>query len=288
MLLLLGSGCLGDDEAAATDEFLVVASTSVVADLASLVVADHAEVVSLVPVGGDPHVHEPTPGDARTLERADLVLHNGAGLEPWLDPLLQAANVVEADLASSVPDARVAMRDGRPDPHLWMAPPYAAAYIEVIADRVAALRPEAALQILEAAEEAGEQIEALDEELRLELESIPLQHRKLVTSHDAYGYFGAHYGFEIVGSVVGLSTEEEPSPAALARLVDAIEREGVPTIFVESTINPDLIESVAREAGVDVGQPLYGDSLGPPGSGADTYAGMMRQNVAALVEGLGE
>jgi manganese/iron transport system substrate-binding protein len=130
-----------------------------------------------------------------------------------------------------------------------------------------------------------ERLEELDAELADELAQVPEAHRILVTPHDAYSYFADHYGFE-VATVVGVSTEEEPSASQVQHLVDVVRETGVPTVFVESTVNPAVIERIAADAGVEVGAPLYGDSVGEPGSGADDYVGMMRANVAALVDGL--
>ncbi len=241
----------------------VVASMNVIADLAERIAGDRIEVTSLVPVGGDPHVHEPTPSDARTVADADLLLANGVGLEPWFD-----------SLAGDAPVLRVAERltvevlddeDGEPDPHLWMVPDNAAVYGEAIAEELA----------------------ELDEELAERLAAVPDDRRILITPHDAYAYFADHYGFE-VATIVGVSTEEEPSAAAVQRVIDLVREREIPTVFVEFTVNPAVIERVATDAGAEVGEPLYGDSLGPPGSGADDYAGMQRANVEAIVGGLAD
>ncbi len=276
-----------DARAEASDEVLtIVASTTVLADLTEQVAGRVAEVVSIVSVGGDPHVHEPTPGDARLLNDADLVIHNGVGLEPWLVPLLTRAGVASIAVADDLGAELLHEDDGEPDPHLWMAPPYAQRYLERIAEAVSDLVPDRAATISEDLATATTNMEELDAELAERLSTIPDHHRKLVTSHDAYAYFARHYDLEVVGTVVGVSTEEEPSARRIGALVDAVREQGVPTIFVETTVSPDVIESIARDAGVEVGDPLYGDSLGPPGSGADDYAGMMRSNVDALVAGL--
>jgi len=130
------------------------------------------------------------------------------------------------------------------------------------------------------------ELETLHRWIQQQVAQIPPERRKLVTTHDAFRYFGHRYGFKVVGTIWGISTEDEPSAQEIARLVEAIRRERVPAVFVETTINPKLMERVAREAGVRIGPKLYGDSLGPPGSGADTYVGMMRHNVRAIVEAL--
>jgi ABC-type Zn uptake system ZnuABC Zn-binding protein ZnuA len=283
LLLVLG-GCA--PRSSADDHGLrVVASMSVIADFAREVAGEHAEVVSLVPIGGDPHVHEPTPADARAISDADLVLGNGIGLEPWFDTLVAGSGPEMLMLTEAVEHPVLEDDEGRPDPHLWMVPPLASGYVEAIATALAEVDPANADAYAANAAAYVERLGDLDDELAEALGSIPEGRRVLVTSHDAYSYFARHYDFD-VDTIVGVTTEEEPSAAVIQGLIDRIEERGVPTVFVESTVNPAVVRRVARDAGVEVGRPLYGDSVGPPGSGADTYVGMMRANVDALVEGL--
>jgi len=269
-----------------TADVQVVASMTVIAHFAEQVAGEHADVTAVVPVGGDPHVYEPVPSDARSITEADLVLYNGAGLEPWFSGLVSGSG--RPAVAMTDPLAgRVADDDeGVPDPHLWMVPPMAAEYVATIADELAAVDPDQADAYRGNAEAYTAELEELDRELTETAAQIPADQRVLVTSHDAYGYFADHYGFDVLGTVVGITTEEEPSANTVRRLVDDIRAADVPTIFVETTVNPRVIEQIARDADVEVGDPLYGDSLGEPGSGADTYEGMMRANMQALVDGL--
>ncbi len=268
----------------ADEQLHVVTSTSILADFVHQLAGDEVRVTSLVPVGGDPHVHEPTPSDARAVHDADLVIGNGVGLEPWFDTLVGDGDDVVM-LADAVSHLVVDDEDGRPDPHLWMVPTIAAVYAEHLADELGARRPDDADAYRSAAADYRERLERLDAELAGRLAAIPEEHRTLVTSHDAYHYFADHYGLQ-VHTVVGVSTEEEPSAARVQHLVDVVRRTGVPTVFVETTVNPAVMHRIAEDAGAAVGDPLYGDSLGPPGSGADDYVGMMRANVEALVDGL--
>lgn len=266
----------------------VVATMSIIGDLAEEVGGDHVRVTTLVPIGGDPHVFEPTPSAAAAIEDADVVLANGLGLEPWFDPLAARAGdrltVVTEGLGSLVVDDA----DGDPDPHLWMVPPVVAdGYVPAIRDALRDARPEASDDVTARAEALQADLAELDARLRERLAAVPPDRRRLVTSHDAYTYFAEHYGFEVLGTVFGVSTEREPSARRIAGLVDEVRAAEVPTIFVETTIDHRLVERVAREADVEVGDPLYGDSVGPPGSGAEDYAGMMHANVDALVAGLG-
>lgn len=290
--LVLTAGCAaqpaGDGGGEESPERLeVVASMSIIADFARQVGGDRVSVTTLVPVGADPHVHEPTPADARAVDDADLVLGNGAGLEPWFDAIVDGSGrdvvTVTDELAHRVVDDE----EGEADPHLWMVPPLAAVYVERISEELADLDPDNAARYREHAADYLDRLERLDEELAAELAQVPEHQRILITSHDAYSYFADHYGLE-VETVVGVSTEEEPGAARVQELIDLVREAGVPTVFMESTVNPAVIRRVADDAGIEVGDPLYGDSVGEPGSGAEDYVGMMRANVAALVDGLAD
>jgi ABC-type Zn uptake system ZnuABC Zn-binding protein ZnuA len=287
LFALMLSGCAAVSQTSAEDEerLEIVASMSIIADFADQVGGEHVAVTSLVPIGGDPHVHEPTPADARAIADADVVLGNGVGLEPWFDALVEGSGQDVVTVTEELAHLVVDDEDGEDDPHLWMVPTMAAVYAERIAAVLADRDPERAETYHANADAYVARLEELDAELTDELAQVPAAHRILVTPHDAYGYFADHYGFE-VETVVGVSTEEEPSAAQVQHLVDVVRETGVPTVFVESTVNPAVIERVADDAGVEVGAPLYGDSVGEPGSGAEDYVGMMQANVAALVEGL--
>ncbi len=292
VLALLVAGCaalFADAPAGGGDDgrVRVVATMSVFAEFAEAVGGDRVAVETIVPVGGDPHTYQAAPSDAARITDADVVLDNGLGLSPWFEPL--AANV-EGELViltEGITD-RAVEAGGVVDPHLWMVPPLVAdGYVTAIEDALRTADPAGADDYARNAEAYRARLAELDRELAARIATVPAADRKLVTSHDAYRYFADHYGLEVTGTVLGVTTEEEPSARSVAALVDRIRAEGVPTVFLESTVNPDLIERVARDAGVDVGDPLYGDSLGPPGSGAETYEGMLRANVEAIVEGLG-
>ncbi len=291
VLALLVAAACGDggagDSGDTGDRLVVVAEFSILADFAEAVGGDRVSVRTIVPVGGDPHAHEPTPGDAALLADADVVIENGLGLSPWLERLRTHVTGHVVTVSRAVADRVLLEDDGDPDPHMWMAPPFAIAYVEVIAEELAGIDPDGAGHYRERAAAYIERIEALDEELQSAFATIPAGHRRLVTPHDAYRYFAAHFGLEVAGTLVGISTEEEPSARRMRELVDLVRAESIPTIFIESTIPPRLIERVAAEAGVAVGGPLYGDSVGEPGSGAEDYLGMLRANAEAIVTGLG-
>lgn len=287
LLGLFAAGCDTPAAGAESERLRVVSTMSVFADFAQAVGGDLVEVETLVPVGGDPHTYEPTPSDSASISDADVVLDNGLGLSPWFEPLADNVQGELVILTDGIVD-EVVEEQGKLDPHMWMVPDYASeGYVTAIEEAFATADPESADAYADNAQAYRETLAALDAELAPLIERIPDERRKIVTSHDAYSYFADHYGLEVVGTVIGVTTEEQPSAEAVSRLIDQIRDEGVPAVFVESTVNPDLIERVALDAGVEVGDPLYGDSVGEPGSGADDYLGMMRANVDAIVAGLG-
>ena len=273
-------------------EPLVVASTTVLADLVALALGDDGEVRSLVPAGGDPHGYEPTPGDVRLLGEADLVVMNGVGLEPWLDAIIGSAGAVLRVGEVVADDVRLRQVDGAPDPHLWMVPTLAARYVEVIAQRLDELGHNGLGQdglvgaSAQRAAAAAVMLAALEDELEATLAVIPASQRVIVTTHDSQGYFAQRFGFR-VATLVGVSTEEVPSARRQRDIVDDVRAAGVPTVFLEDHVAPALMRAIARDAGVQVGGVLHGDALAEPGEGPDSYVAMLRSNARVLVEGLG-
>ena len=275
--------------AVAEEPPLAVATISILADFVRAVAGDRLEVVSIVHVGGDPHTYEPVPSDARRIADADLVVRNGLGLERWLDRLIatNAKTRVVTATEGLVPLVQAdGTYEGHPDPHLWMDPVLAVAYVRNIEAALAERYPEHSAEFEQNARRYAERLEALDRDIAHELSGIGEEHRKLVTTHDAFRYFGRRYGVEVVATLWGISTEREPSAREVRAIVDGIRKQGVRSVFVETTVNPALMLRIAEETGIHVGAPLYGDSVGPPGSGADTYVGMMRANASAVAEGL--
>jgi len=292
VVALLCSGCgWPQARARALDDGrpLVVTTISILADLTREVAGDHVVVESLVEIGGDPHTYEPVPSDAGKISDADLILRNGPGLEHWLDTLIDASSVPRpvTTVTDGIQPLTIAGAGSDPDPHLWMDPVAVRRYVDTISSALSDLDPAHAEDFRRNARRYRQRLDRLDEFVAVQLSTIPAEQRRLVTTHDAFRYFGQRYGLEVAGTIWSVSTEREPSATEVATLVDTVRSQGVPAVFVETTINPDLMQQVARDAGVAVGPPLYGDSLGEPGSGADTYLGMMRANTAALVTGLG-
>ncbi|MFQ3583403.1 metal ABC transporter solute-binding protein, Zn/Mn family [Thermostichus vulcanus] len=269
----------------------VVATTTLIADWVEQVGQDRIQLTSLLQPGVDPHVYEPVPADGVALEQAELVFYNGYNLEPGLIRLINAT----AQQARRIPlaekiDPIVTAENGipTPDPHVWGNVENVITMVEQIRQELTQLAPtEAAFFQANAAAYQAE-LEALHTWIIQQIQTIPPPNRVLVTTHDAFAYYTQTYGLTMGGSLIGISTEEQPSAQTVAQLVREIRALQVPAIFAETTINPALIQTVAAEAGVQVAeQELYSDSLGEPGSGAETYLEMMRLNTLTIVNALG-
>ncbi len=268
-------------------KFRVLATTSFLADMAQNVAGDYAEVESLMPIGGDPHIYDPVPGDAQKVVDADLIFRNGLHLEGWLDEMLENSGT-EAPI--------VTVTDGVPaigsqdyvdayDPHAWMDIRLGLIYIENMKKSLVNMLPGDADSIEANYQRYRAELIELDEFIEAEIARIPPERRVLITSHDAFQYYGRRYGLELA-SVMGTSTEAEVQVADLLYLKEVIRTKGVSAIYVESTLNPKLIEQVASDEKVIIGGKLFADSLGDKESGADTYLKMLRQNTILIVKGL--
>lgn len=269
----------------------VVATTTVLGDMASTIVGDDAVVETLMPPGADPHDFQPSSQQVALINGADLVIVNGLGLEEGFSDVIQGAeadgvNVLEVGPSiDPLPfgestgecDPRLAVESaGSCDPHFWNDPIRAAAAAEAIGQALSEVDPSTDWEANASA--YANELRDLGHEIESMLAGIPESNRKLVTNHDALGYFAHRYGFEIVGVVIpGGSTLAEPSSSELAALVEVMEQENVRVIFAE-TISPTVLaDAVAAEIGEDVEVvELYTDSLGPPGSGAQTLIDMLR------------
>ncbi len=263
----------------------VVATTTVLADIVEGVGGDAVDVRSIIPAGVGPEDYEPKPDDARALDGAALIVSNGVGLDDFLDRLLDADGGNGAPrlvLGDTIPTISV---DGEPNPHFWLDPTLVIDhYLPAIEASLAQVDPSNAGLYATNASAYARQIAELDLELQADVSTIPEANRKLVTFHDAFPYFAAHFGFEVVG-VILQNPGQEPSAGELARLIDTVKAAGVRAIFSESQFSPAVAETLAAEAGVtQVVTTLYNDALGPPP--ADTYLGLMRWNMDAITAAL--
>jgi len=292
--LLLG-GCAS--EVRRPGKIRVVATYSVLGDLVKNVAGDRAEVTTLVGPDGDAHTFEPTPKDGISLAEADLVFENGVGFETWLDKLHSSSKSKAKRVVVTV---GLKLREGvcnhkegedhkhEDDPHVWHDVRNAIHMVGVIRDKLAEADPPNAEFYRANAAAYLTRLEALDAWVLERVATLPKSNRKLVTSHDTFGYFADRYDFEVVGTVLAsFSTEaSDPSPAQFAKLVEEVKRVKVPAIFAENVHNPKLVDRLAAEAGVKLASPLFTDALGTPGSEGDTYERMIRHNVTAIVDAL--
>jgi len=263
----------------------VVATTSLIGDVARQIGADRVFVNVLLPIGADPHAFEPRPQDVAALTDADLVLVNGLGLEATLQPLLGNARTI-VTVSDGITALPFAEEDGGLDPHVWQDPNNVIVWARNIRDAFAQADPAHADEYASNAEAYIVELTSLDAWIKEQVAQIPEANRKLVTDHEDFGYFTARYGFEQVGAVVpSVSTGSAPSAQELAALEDAIRSSGVKAVFVGSTVSPDLSRRVAEDTGVRLVF-LFTDSLSPSGGDAESYLAFMRHNVNAIVEAL--
>ncbi len=263
----------------------VVATTTQVGDLARAVAGDRAAVRQILRPNSDPHEYEPRPSDVRSVAGASVVLRSGGDLDAWLDGVLRNAGS-DARTVTLLDAVTTQRRGRRTDPHWWQDPRNALRAVERIRDVLAAADPAGRPAYTANAAAYSAKLRALDRSIARCMSAIPAARRKLVTDHDALGYFAARYGIAVIGTVIpALSTHAQASAGEVARLVRTIRAAGVTTIFPESSVNAKLTRAVARDAGAQVGPGLYADSLGPAGSPGATYLGALRFNARALASG---
>ncbi|MBE9110070.1 zinc ABC transporter substrate-binding protein [Nodosilinea sp. LEGE 07298] len=286
-----GETSASDSAAAGGDRSAVVATSTLIADWVTEVGGDHIELTGILQPGADPHVYEPVPADSIAFETADLILYNGYNLEPNLIRLLNAAGVNARQFAVGEVVPPLDLETGRstvPDPHVWGDVSNAVPMVEAIRDQLIELAPEQEALFTQNAAAYIDELNQLHTWIETQTATIPPDQRQLVTTHDAFQYYARAYGLTVAGTLIGLSTEEQPSARTVQQLVTSIQGLGVPAIFAETTINPRLITTVANEAGVALAPAqLYSDSTGAPGSDGDTYLKMMAANTRAIVENLG-
>jgi zinc/manganese transport system substrate-binding protein len=275
------SGCASAGSAGGRLE--VVATTTQLADWARAVGGGDVDVHGILRSNTDPHEYEPRPSDVEATARAGVVLVNGAGLDDWMSTVVSEAGGDPAvvDLFDRIP-----IRSGR-DPHWWHDPRNAEAAVRAIASAFARADPSHRADYRRNGARYLARLRALDARIAGCLSEIPAPERKLVTDHDAFGYFARRYGLRIVGAVIpAQTTQAQPSAGETAHLISLIRREHVGAVFPETSVNARLAEAVARETGARSDLALYGDTLGPVGSSGATYLGMEAANADAIANGL--
>lgn len=295
-LATVGVACGSDTAGDSSADLTVVATTTQVADLVENVGGERVAVHHFLAPNIDPHEYEPRPSDAEAVLDADVVFRSGGDLDDWLAEVVDNAggDAEEVSLIDAIPTARLRGAGELPgegaeavDPHWWQDPRNTIIAVDAIADALAATDPDGADAYRRNADRYSARLERLDREIAHCMSLVPADQRKLVTTHDAYGYFADRYGIEVVGALIpSRSSQAQPSAGATVELVEQIEEQDVNAIFPESALNPRLEQAVAGETGATVGEALWADSLGPEGSAGDTYVGALASDAAAMVEGM--
>jgi len=284
---VLATGCGDNDSAASGAELTVVATTTQVADFVRNVGGDRVDVHGILGTNADPHDYEPRPSDVGAIGDAPLVFKSGGDIDAWLDELIENAggDPRVVTLIDSV--RRIKGEQGETDPHWWEDPRNSIRAVAVIRDALIEADPAGRATYERNAGAYLRKLQALDREIADCMRRVPAAKRKLVTTHDALGYFADRYDVEVVGALIpSLSTQAQPSARDINELVDQIRGEGVEAIFPETALNKRLESAVSREAGAKVGGQLWADALGPEGSGAETYLAAMRKNTNTMAEGM--
>ncbi|WP_062211489.1 metal ABC transporter substrate-binding protein [Aureimonas sp. AU12] len=314
LALAFGASVAALSPALAQDPLKVVASFSILGDMVHEIGGDHVEVTTLVGANGDAHVFEPSPKDARALGEAKLLVVNGLNFEGWMPRLVKTSEFKgETVVASSgvtprafTPEetekeeaetheahadhAAEAGHDhdhdhGAVDPHAWQDLRNGEIYARNIAEGLAKADPENAADYHAKGEAYVAELKALDTQVRSELAAIPAERRKVVTSHDAFGYFAGSYGIQFIAPE-GVSTESEASAGDVAKIIDQIRAEKITAVFVENISDTRLIDQIARETGARIGGSLFSDALSDANGPAPTYEQMFRSNAAEIVKAL--
>ncbi|QKZ05063.1 metal ABC transporter substrate-binding protein [Pseudomonas eucalypticola] len=262
-----------------------VASFTVIADMVQTVGGEHVHVTSLIGPNGDPHVYEPTPADAQALRHADVTFVSGLHLEGWMDRLISASGYRGTPVVLSTGiKTRGMEEDGQQitDPHAWNSAANGVVYVRNIISALKQADPADAADFQANGERYIQQLQALDSYARTQVQAIAQAQRKVLTSHDAFGYFGDAYGVSFL-SPLGFSTENEASAADVSTLIRQIKQEHVSAYFFENSGDPRLVKQIAAATGAQPGGELYVEALSPADGPAPTYAKMFRYNVDQLV-----
>ena len=283
------AGACGGGKGGSDGRVNVVATTVQITALTREVGGGLVDLHGLIPAGADPHAFEPTASDLIAIEGADVILRHGIGLDDWLDDTLSAGQSANVTTVTDGITARKGEENGREvsDPHVWHDPDNDKIMVDDIAAALDAADPvnKAAYDANAAAYKA--KLDDTKAQVQAIINEVPRESRKMVTDHDAFGYFADAFGLKIIGAIFPtLSTEGEPSANEMAGLLDTIRAEGVKAVFAEQSVNAQVATTLANDAGVKIVDDLYGDSLGGPGSGADTVDGMLLSNARKIADAL--
>ncbi|MBD8505443.1 metal ABC transporter substrate-binding protein [Hoyosella sp. G463] len=277
----------GEPTSAASGKPIVLTTFTVLANIASNVAGDHLVVESITKPGSEIHGYEPTPSDLRTAEQASLILDNGLGLESWFERFVTTAGAPHSVVSEGIDPIAIAAGDyeGKANPHAWMSPIEAQVYIDNIAAAFADLDPANAADYRANADEYKAEVARIGDELITALDSVPPAQRALVSCEGAFSYLARDAGLQ-EQYLWAVNQEQESAPREIARLVDFVRDNEVPSVFCESTVSDRGMQQVAREAGTSFGGILYVDSLSEPDGPVPTYLDLLRHDVTVIIEGL--
>ncbi|MGQ0446220.1 MAG: metal ABC transporter substrate-binding protein [Beijerinckiaceae bacterium] len=287
-VVCLGAVSISPARAQVREKLPVIATFSILADFTRNIGGDRIDVAALVGPNGDAHVYQPKPADAKGLGAARLIVVNGLGLEGWIDRLISASGAkAPVVVAAKGIDPQNMREEGRigPDPHAWQSIVNAKIYAANIRDGLISADPAGEAAYRANTESYVGKLDALEAEVLAEIAKIPQARRRIITTHDAFGYFRAAYGFRFIAPE-GISTETEASASDVAKIIRQIKAEKIPAVFLENVTDPRLMRSIAEESGATVGGTLFSDALSPPDGPASTYIDMMQNNVRELAAAL--
>ncbi|OMD44142.1 metal ABC transporter substrate-binding protein [Paenibacillus odorifer] len=293
IFILLVTACSNVSEGEAdNDKLKIVATYSIIADMTENIVGEKAEVYSMVPIGTDPHMYDPLPKDTSKVSSADLVFYNGMNLETgkgWFQDLLDVTN--KKDVAFAVSDEVTPMyltekgKETQEDPHAWLDIQNAIKYVDIITTRVIEKDPDNKEFYLNNQSEYVKKLNELDQYAKEAVEKVPQEKRILVTSEGAFKYFSKAYGFESA-FIWEINTDSQGTPEQMKNIINIIDENQVPALFLETSVNPKTMETISNETGVPIHSKIFTDSLAKKGEEGDTYIKMIKWNIDKVVEGL--
>ncbi len=269
------------------EKLKVVATASMIADMAKNIAGEHLDIECIVPIGGDPHIYKPTPSDARLAASADLILRNGLTFEGWLNELIENSGTKGevVTVTEGVDVIESSTYQNSADPHAWMSAKEGLVYLKNIKDAFIRLAPDHKEAFEKNYTSYSQEVETLDNYIETEIKSIPESRRVLITSHDAFQYYGRRYGIRLE-AILGTSTDAQEQTSDITRVNKIIRSQKIPAVFVESTINPKLLKQLATDNNIAVGGELFADSIGDKDSGGDSYLKMLKHNTDVIVAAL--
>lgn len=288
LFVLLVSGCGSkNNNGNSSGKIKTISSITIINDVVRNIGGDKVDAKSICGVGIDPHTYKPKPNDPRLVSESDIVFINGFTLEHWIEEMVHNAggNKKVVTVTSGLTPMKDEKGYGDPDPHAWFDVTNVKTYARNIANAFIEVDKQNEAYYKQNLESYTKKLDSLDAWIKTEIQKIPAEKRVLITSHDAFRYFGRAYGLEVRG-LQGISTEAKAQTEDVKKLIDLIKERKLNSVFIETSVNPKLLEEISRETGAKVGGILYSDSVGDEGTFEGTYIGAVTHNVNAIVNAL--